>query len=434
MADDLRKPSGDTWHYGSAARVTPLFRHKALAARRQQALGDVLQVQPLAPRVLTLIAMALACALIAFGYWGEYTRKAHVTGYLVPTAGLIKIYSRETGTIVDKQVSEGQQLSKGDVLFVVSMERRSSESIDTQGAAIAELAQRRSTLSAEILQHDELIVLQDRSLRQRISAMEGELAQLDLELATQTQSVEVAQNGFKRYLNLQSQTLVSEEMVEERRGVVLEQEGRLHALQRNRISVAKEIEALRAQIGSARLQAETQRSAMTRDVSQLSQELTEYESRRTIVVTAPSSGTATAVLAELGQSMLAGQPMLSILPENATLTAHLIVPSQSIGFLAAGQTVSLRYQAFPYQRFGSYRARVTEVSRSLIMPNEAVLPIPLTEPAYRVTVVLDSQVVKAYGQDLPLQAGMIVDADIWLDRRRLYEWVLDPLYSVLGRV
>jgi membrane fusion protein len=68
------------------------------------------------------------------------------------------------------------------------------------------------------------------------------------------------------------------------------------------------------------------------------------------------------------------------------------------------------------------------------MPNEAALPVALKEPAYRVTVVLDSQVVKAYGHDLPLQVGMIVDADIWLDRRKLYEWVLDPLYSVLGRV
>ena len=96
--------------------------------------------------------------------------------------------------------------------------------------------------------------------------------------------------------------------------------------------------------------------------------------------------------------------------------------------------MSLRYQAFPYQRFGSYRARVTEISRSLIMPNETVLPVPLSEPAYRITVVLDAQVVKAYGKDIPLQSGMIVDADIWLDRRKLYEWVLDPLYSVLGRV
>ena len=49
-------------------------------------------------------------------------------------------------------------------------------------------------------------------------------------------------------------------------------------------------------------------------------------------------------------------------------------------------------------------------------------------------MALDQQFVKAYGQDLRLQAGMLVDADIWLDRRRLYEWVLEPLYSVLGKV
>jgi membrane fusion protein len=335
---------------------------------------------------------------------------------------------------VDKKVAEGQQVAKGDVLFVVSMERRSTENVDTQGAAIAELEQRRSRLNAEIQQQGDLVLLQERSLRQRISSMESELAQLDMELATQKQSVSVAENGLRRYVDLLAQSLASQELVEEKRGELLEQEGKQHALERSRIGVAKEIQALRAQIESAQLQAQTQRSAMARDISQLSQELTEYESRRTFVVTAPANGTATAVLAELGQAVLPGQPMLSILPENATLTAHLIVPSQSIGFLALGQTVSLRYQAFPYQRFGSYRAHVAEISRSLIMPNEALLPIPLTEPAYRVTVALDAQVVKAYGQDLPLQAGMIVDADIWLDRRKLYEWVLDPLYSVLGRV
>ena len=52
----------------------------------------------------------------------------------------------------------------------------------------------------------------------------------------------------------------------------------------------------------------------------------------------------------------------------------------------------------------------------------------------RVTVSLDSQSVKAYGQDFALQSGMLLDASIWLDRRKLYQWLLDPLYSVLGRV
>ncbi len=417
-----------------SARGTALFRQEALDARRENALGDVLLVQPLSSRALTLVAVALASALVAFTFWGEYTRKAHVTGYLVPTAGLMKVYARDTGTIVEKRVAEGQRVTKGDVLFVISMERRSSESVDTQAAAIAQMQHRRSSLNSEIQQQENIAKIEDRSLRQRISAMESELAKLTLELETQEQRVGVAQRSLGRYQDLFSKSLVSQEMVEEKRKDLLEQQGKRHALGRSRIGVSQEIEALHAQIKSVQIKLQTGTAAIAREMSLLSQQLTEYESRRTLVVTAPSNGTATAVLAEVGQTATPNQPLLSVLPENTELTAHLIVPSQSIGFLALNQTVALRYRAFPYQRFGSYRAHVAEISKTLIMPDDTVLPIVLKEPGYRVTVALDTQFVRAYGQPLPLKAGMLVDADIWLDRRKLYEWVLDPLYSVLGRV
>jgi membrane fusion protein len=58
----------------------------------------------------------------------------------------------------------------------------------------------------------------------------------------------------------------------------------------------------------------------------------------------------------------------------------------------------------------------------------------LQEPVYRVTVALETQTVTAYGTELPLQAGMVLDADIALDQRRIFEWVFDPLYSITGRL
>ena len=98
------------------------------------------------------------------------------------------------------------------------------------------------------------------------------------------------------------------------------------------------------------------------------------------------------------------------------------------------QTVALRYQAFPYQRFGHYLGEVREVGRTILQPQEAALPLPVQEPVYRITVKLPAQRVQAYGQSLALQSGMVLDADIWVDRRRLIEWVVDPLLSVVGRV
>jgi membrane fusion protein len=56
------------------------------------------------------------------------------------------------------------------------------------------------------------------------------------------------------------------------------------------------------------------------------------------------------------------------------------------------------------------------------------------EPIYRIVVRLARQDVQAYGQHFALQPGMALQADVLLERRRLFEWVLDPLYAVVGRL
>lgn len=89
----------------------------------------------------------------------------------------------------------------------------------------------------------------------------------------------------------------------------------------------------------------------------------------------------------------------------------------------------LRYPAFPYQKFGQKRGRVLEISRSGTAASELTnrLGRTISEPLYRVLVALDQQSVTAYGKVESLRAGMMVDADILLDRRRL---VLEPLFRM----
>lgn len=56
------------------------------------------------------------------------------------------------------------------------------------------------------------------------------------------------------------------------------------------------------------------------------------------------------------------------------------------------------------------------------------------EPYYRVVVELSAQSITAYGKAEPLRPGMLLEADILGERRKLYEWVLEPLYSLTGRL
>jgi membrane fusion protein len=142
------------------------------------------------------------------------------------------------------------------------------------------------------------------------------------------------------------------------------------------------------------------------------------------------------VLVERGQSVTQGAVLLTILPAESKLEAHLFAPSRSVGFVRAGQPVLLRYPAFPSQKFGSQRAHVAAISRSALPPGElGYSPADGSrESVYRIRATLDSQQVVAYGKPESLQAGMLVEADILLDRRRLIEWIFDPLLSLAGRV
>jgi membrane fusion protein len=52
------------------------------------------------------------------------------------------------------------------------------------------------------------------------------------------------------------------------------------------------------------------------------------------------------------------------------------------------------------------------------------------EPLYTINVALDSQTIDAYGQAQTLKPGMQLGADVELDVRRIYEWILEPLFSM----
>ena len=124
-----------------------------------------------------------------------------------------------------------------------------------------------------------------------------------------------------------------------------------------------------------------------------------------------------------------------LLPNNAKLQANLYLPSRAYGIVLKDMEVLLRYPAYPYQKFGQYAGRVSEIGRTALVGDElrAVGQVN-NEPFYRVTVLLDSQWVMAYGKPIVLQDGLQVEADILIDTRKLYEWVLEPLYSVTGKL
>lgn len=411
-----------------------LFRSEAIEAQQEALQGGVLIAAPPALRVLVIASVMIACVLIGYACWGEYTRKAHVAGYLAPTRGLIKIHTPQTGRVLEKRVSEGQLVKQGDTLLVISSEHATTATAETQAAMLRELAARRDSLRRELEKQGEIDRLGASGLRDRIRGLEAELTQAATQLKIQHSRVISAERTVRRNAELLDRRFVSEAAMQIKQEELLDQRGQLAAIERSITGLQRDLDAARVDLAASALRRANNGAGLQRQISEIEQELTEGDARREVVLVAPADGTVTNVFAETGQTVTPGLPLLSILPAGAALEARLLVPTRAAGFIRAGQEVALRYQAFPYQRFGHHLGRVVTVGRTVIQPNEVSLPVAVQEPVYLVTVSLRAQDVHAYGQDLALQAGMMLDADVRIDRRSLIAWLFDPVLSVAGRV
>ena len=145
---------------------------------------------------------------------------------------------------------------------------------------------------------------------------------------------------------------------------------------------------------------------------------------------APIAGRVTAIQTAVGRIAGGPVPLMAIVPLDGVVNANIYAPSRAIGFVRPGQEVRLLYDAFPYQRFGSFSARIKTVSRVVLSQNELDAPLKIDEPVYRVTAQLDDRQVNAFGEMVPLQPGMMLTANIILDRRSFLDWLLTPFNAV----
>jgi membrane fusion protein len=303
---------------------------------------------------------------------------------------------------------------------------RSSSNCGSAAAACWQELARRTALAQQ----------QHAAAARRLADLELEQAQISRELATQAAREASAAEHADRFGDLERQRFVSPMTARQKRDELLEQTARRQSLERSALALRRETTAVASELRQLPLRTEQQKGDVKRELAVLEQEILGAEAARRFVVVAPRDGIITAIVAEPGQAV-GLHPIATLLPADSPLEAHLFAPSRAVGFVEPGQSVRLRYAAYPFQKFGQYDGVVFQVSRSALTPSE--LPPQLGFPAhgeglYRITVQLASPAVNAYGRQQPLSAGMHLEADVMQDRRRLFEWIFEPLLGLRGRI
>ncbi len=451
---------------------TPLFRPEVSASLSQQWMGAIRLAQPISNWLIVGVAIGLALCLILFLFLGSVTKKARVTGVTIPLGGSISIAAPNAGLLVHSFVKEGEAVNAGQILFELSNARQ-GEKGEITALVGQQLNARHESLEAEQRLRTAQASERKAALVQRQHNLQSELAQLDQEAVLIERRQKLAQESLSKFQTLQSNGYVSSAQVQQKQEELIDIASRVSSLQRGRLQVQANQMAIETEQAQLQNNLATEQAQIERSIASLQQEIAENTNRKSSLITATQAGIVTTITSQSGQMINGGQVLATLIPRAAStakvnlvnqanqanqeaqispvitgLEAHLYAPSKTAGFITPGQVVQIRYAAYPYQKFGLQQGTVTDVSSTPLAPNELppqlastilsnaqqnIIGFNSNEALYRIKVSLAQQSISAYGQEQHLKPGMSLEADIVQDRRKIWEWIMEPLLAVTKR-
>ena len=415
------------------AHDSSLFRTEAIEARNERLQGEVILAQPVRATVLTVLVVAIVALAAAWIVLGSYTRSEVARGILVTDAPSAKVLATRPGQIAELLVRDGDLVATGQKLATIRVEQPDENGASATAESLAALDAQRGLVEQQAVLAGRRAAADRARLSATIDGLRRQRVDLSEQVALQEQAAASARQLFDAITPVMERGFVSRVEYERRRQAMLAAQQQLAQLRQQSNALAAEERRSAAELARVDADAGTEIASAQSSTQTISQQRAQALSQRAYVIAAPIAGRVTALQASKGRTVDGSGPLMVVVPEGSAVHAEIYAPTRAIGFAKPGQEVRLLYDAFPYQRFGSFSGRVTRVSRTVLDPREIAAPLKIEEPVYRIEVALDRQSVEAFGERLALQPGMTLSANLILARRSFLDWLLQPLNAVLRR-
>jgi len=423
-----------------------LFRPDSLQGRELAWQGRPALVVGIPAALVSFASLVLAAGIAALITFGSYARRVDMEGAVLPSAGLMAISSPSAGWIAALAVREGQAVEKGALLYTLDLDTTTEDGRTQQKIINAQTATR-EMLTQEVDRKTRMSEERRKQLRQKIENLKVQIDQLGGQITMHQGFFKTINKEYNLFLSLLERRQASLSEMEAREQAWMQSQSKLQELESSKLRLLGESNDAQYQLATVEISTADEIDALNTRILDIDEKLATSKAHRSIEIRALEAGVVTAIVGHPGQVVSTGAPLLKIVPQPAIMHAELLAPSSAIGFINQSDRVLLRYSAFPYQKFGEYWGTVVTVSDAALTPEEVqsllagaqpskqglsggVSPAKQLGPFYRVIVQPDSQFVNVYGEQHKLPASMPVQAYALLDRRLLYQWILEPLYDI----
>ena len=408
--------------------ASALFRAEVIEARRQRLAGTVVAAVPPSARIFTTIALAVAAIILLTLIFGRYASTANVRGIVAYDAGVARVSASAPGEVTQIHVASGARVAAGAPLVTVS----TAQGPNGLSAQLAELDSQIREVDLQVNVAGQTGTTGSQALKQERAGLAGTVSSLVRQQSIVASQIEITEAMLARSARLAKAGAGSQRQVDEARASLLSRRSESEALNERLSDTRSKIAALSIQLGQQGLDAVKARSQLLAQRAMLVAQRADVSRADRMIIAAPVAGDVSDITTEIGQRVVPEKSLVTIVPQGSNVETWLYAPSSAIGFARPGQQVRLRFDAYPYQKYGVGKGTIVAISRVAIDPANVDAAIRPAEPVFRVRVQIASMGSLNIQRDA-LRPGMTLSADLVMESRPLWALVLGPVTGAMGK-
>lgn len=415
-----------------------LFRQEAVEHRHAKWAGKALLIAGLPAWFFAVLSLFFMIILILFLIYGDYTRRINIYGEITTFPRSVNVFSAQQGFISERFVDVGDVVMKGQRLYLLDVSRVTETgkvSVNTRLALENQLLHVDSIILK--LKNNKSMTL--ANLRKQKKQYETALLQSKKMLDNARVGVAFAQENMRSYKEYQKRGLITKDQLSGQTYSFYQQQSLFQNLHSQHIQESLQVTNLESDIVTRAADFDNQISQYQFQRNDLQRQLAEADASGVLIVNAPTDGRIESLSVTLGQMVNSGDSLAQIIPRNdATFQLVLWLPNSSVPYVSVGDAINIRYDAFPYEKFGQFPGRIESIAyvpastQEMSTYNSSPVHQPVVQAAsyYKATVALERTHLSYQAKELKLTNGMRAQSTLFLEKRPLYQWMFSPFYDM----
>lgn len=416
-----------------------LYRKEAIEYKRNYWKGKALLLAGMPSWLIGSLSFLFLICLILTLIFCNYTQRIDVKGEVITLPHSINVFAPQQGFVIKKHVAVGDIVEKGTPLYEIDVSRSTINGNvnETMTAVITEKIKNANEIINKIL----------KNKTETLDALNIQIKQYELTLQETDKMLKNAGDGLKKMKdNLSSydkylkEGLITKDQYNYQHSLYFQQQSTYQSLVSQKMQIASQL----TQLNSDKI---IKGADFDNQISTQKNQINDYKNQRVestangngnVVVKATAAGKIESVSVTAGQMVDKGSSLAQIKPTgNVEYYLILWLPNNSIPYINPGDTVNIRYDAFPSDKFGQFPGKVVSISsvpasrqemseytNAITNPNQQELAL------YKATIKIEKTNFIYRNKVLKLSNGLKAQAIVFLEERPLYMWMFTPFYKI----